>query len=146
MRVTEGSREESRVGSWKCPVLTALAQFLQGALLLQQLRLCLSKLGVHRLQLRLHPQAWERGEGRGRDVRPASSLPLAASNPGRKPRPLGPPISQQLLQARTSSFKTFRVAVCFEAGTIPHPSPTHCQVTLRDPRDTLPHSGANPAD
>lgn len=69
---------------------------------------------------------------------PRALLPLASSNPGHKSHPLAPSppppsYSQQLLHARTSSFKIPSTAVCLETGRIPRPHTR--QVTLGDPQD-----------
>lgn len=115
-----------------CPTLTALAQFIQGALLLDQLHLRLPKLCARGLQLRLCPKAWEKGGHRDPTTETSSNPDL---NPrprprepptAHRPRRLSPRVSQQLLQARTSSFKVPSSTVCFEAATTPA-RPTHAR-------------------
>lgn len=49
-------------GWQRSPALTAVSECPEGALLLDQLRLRLRKLGARGLQLRLRPQAWEGGK------------------------------------------------------------------------------------
>lgn len=72
------------------------------------------------------------GAGHLRSARPAptsrepsshSPPPIPATSLARSPPPRPPPPShsQQLLHARTSSFKIPSTAVCLEAGTIPRP-------------------------
>lgn len=63
-----------------CPILTALAQFIQGALLLDQIPLRHRKLCARGLQLRLCPKAWEKGG----HPDPTTGT---SSNPGNNPRP-----------------------------------------------------------
>lgn len=99
------------------PPLTALAQFFQGALLLDQLHLRLPKLCARRLQLRLRAQAWERrGWGGTSEI---SYQGDHRTRPRPQDRPLSPQVSQQLLQARNSSFKWPSTTVCSEAGKTP---------------------------
>lgn len=146
-------------GSRRCPPLTAIAQFFQGTLLLDQLRLRLLKLGACPLQQRLCPQAWEEGGKGEKDPRetsvthgsaahppptcPQTPPPLASFNPDPSPAP-STRVSQQLLQARISRFKLPNAAVCSEAGRIP--APQTLPVTCGDSQDTLPRSGTRPWD
>lgn len=144
-------------GSRQRPALTAIAQFFQGTLLLDQLRLRLAKLGACPLQQRLCPQAWEgegKGEedGRGMSVTPPSGPhlpqtppPLSSSNPGPSPARstreshssycrLGPPGSKH--PAPPSAPRLERSP----------PAPQTLQVTSGDSQDTLPRFGTSPRD
>lgn len=79
---------------------------------------------------------------------PRALLPLASSNPGHKSHPLAPSppppsYSQQLLHARTSSFKIPSTAVCLETGRIPRP-PAHTPSHPRGPPGPHPTPGPAP--
>ena len=66
----------------------------------------------------------ERGRGGGETSE--IFLPDHRTRPSPQAPPLGPQVSQQLLQAPTSSFKTPSAAVCFEAGKTPA-RPVHAE-------------------
>lgn len=83
--------------SWRHPQLTALAQFFQGALVLEQLSLRLPKLGARGLQLCLRPQAWEEGGDGAGQLRPG--ILATALSPARETRLQAPPPQPTCLTA-----------------------------------------------
>lgn len=107
------------------PALTALAQFSQGALLLQQLRLRLPQPGAHCLQLLLCPQAWD---GAGHlDLQ--SCYKARLQPPGSAPAP-----GSHSSCGRLGPLPSARPATP-SASRLERPRPTHPrQVTLGDSR------------
>lgn len=131
-----------------CPILTALAQFIQGALLLDQIPLRHRKLCARGLQLRLCPKAWEKGG----HPDPTTGT---SSNPGNNPRPRAahspqaPPPQPTCLTAAIAGsdllFQDAQLRRLLRGWNDPRPPHTR-QVIRGNSLETLPHSEASAGD